>query len=77
MNIKPIKLLFLVPFLLMFSSCDLVEDVFKAGMWFTILAIVIIAAIIYALLTAVGYKTKKGSTVMQAEKVPENKKDIR
>lgn len=63
------NLLLLVLFFSTLSGCDLVEGIFKAGIWFTILFLVIIIVLIVLIFNSVGY---------QADKIPvqSEKKDF-
>lgn len=54
-------------FLVTFTGCNLVEGIFRAGAWVTILGIIIIAALIYALLSSVSLQPVKSDNVIRSK----------
>ena len=50
------SLLFLLTLAISFSSCQVVEGIFKAGVWVGILIIVVIIALIFWLISKAGKK---------------------
>ncbi|MEX0607971.1 MAG: hypothetical protein WD016_01515 [Balneolaceae bacterium] len=70
MKYRFINFILLFLFIMTSSGCSMVEGIFRAGAWFTILAILIVFALIYVLLTAVGIKPLN----FQRVRIDKNKK---
>lgn len=56
MNARPINLILFIFILMTLSGCDLIEGVFKMGIWLTIFAIVIVIAILVLIFNSVSYR---------------------
>lgn len=67
------KRIFNLPLLLLsmafLPGCDLIEDIFQAGVWFAIIAILIIAALIYLLLFKIHERRKREQITAEPEPV--------
>lgn len=58
-----------------FPGCELIEGVFRAGIWFALFAIIVIAALIY-LIFSIAYKPKEKAFAREKVKVDHSDKQI-
>ena len=63
---KP-KILFpiLLSFMLFFPGCELVEDIFQAGIWFALIAILVIGGLLYLIFSFAGKQAKKADIITE------------
>lgn len=45
----------LIVFAMLFPGCEMIEGIFKAGVWFALFAMALVAALLYLIFAFVGY----------------------
>lgn len=68
MNFRFANLILVFSFVFAFSGCNLVEAFFKAGVWFTILGILVVIALLYLIFGMMGKKPEKNSNIIYGKR---------